>query len=117
MHFCPGTPLRLRARIVLAFTTCHWIDEPNWRHYRCRYCLTALGGGMLQKRDEPAAAVRRVPGLLPALAMLALLVVGLAGKSVAEDAVSLDAVLAKLAPPPSGEALTQIPEPRSEERR
>src|SRR5262249_50405369 len=48
---------------------------------------------------------------LPALAMLALLVVGLAGKSVAEDAVSLDAVLAKLAPAPSGEALTQIPEP------
>ena len=42
--------------------------------------------------------------------MLALLVVGLAGKSVAEDAISLDAVLAKLAPPPSGEALTQIPD-------
>ncbi len=55
--------------------------------------------------------MRRVPGLLPALAMLALLVVGLAGKAVAEDSVSLDAVLAKLAPPPSGEALSQIPDP------
>ena len=43
--------------------------------------------------------------------MLAALVVVLAGKAVAEDAVSLDAVLAKLAPPPSGEALTQIPDP------
>jgi hypothetical protein len=40
--------------------------------------------------------------------MLALL--GLADRSVAEDAVSLDAVLGKLAPPPSGEALTQIPD-------
>ncbi len=43
--------------------------------------------------------------------MLAALVVVLAGKAVAEDAVSLDAVLAKLAPPPSGEALTHIPDP------
>jgi hypothetical protein len=43
--------------------------------------------------------------------MAALLVVGLAGKAAAEDAVSLDAVLAKLAPPPSGEALTRIPDP------
>lgn len=58
---------------------------------------------------ERAKPVRRVSGLLPALAMLALLVVGLAGKAVA--AVSLDAVLAKLAPPPSGEALTEIPDP------
>jgi hypothetical protein len=48
---------------------------------------------------------------LPALALLALLIAGLAGKVVAEDAVSLDSVLAKLAPPPSGEALTQIPDP------
>ena len=42
--------------------------------------------------------------------MLALLLVGLAGNAVAEDAVSLDAVLVKLAPPPSGKALTQIPD-------
>ena len=42
--------------------------------------------------------------------MLALLVVGLAGKAVA-DSVSLDAMLTKLAPPPSGEALSQIPDP------
>ncbi len=55
--------------------------------------------------------MRRFPRLLPALATLALLLVGLAGKAVAEDAVSLDAVLAKLAPPPSGEALKQIPDP------
>src|SRR5262245_23367742 len=52
--------------------------------------------------------MRRVQGLLPTLTLLALLVVGLAGKAAAEDAISLDAVLAKLAPPPSGEALTQI---------
>ena len=45
------------------------------------------------------------------LSVLALLVVGLAGKGAAEDTVSLDSVLAKLAPPPSGEALTQIPDP------
>jgi hypothetical protein len=49
--------------------------------------------------------------MLPAVVMLALLVVGLAGKAVAEDAVSLDAALAKLAPLPSGEALKQIPDP------
>ena len=54
--------------------------------------------------------MRPVPGSLPALAMLALLVVGLAGKAVA-DSVSLDAMLTKLAPPPSGEALSQIPDP------
>ena len=60
---------------------------------------------------ERTKPVRRVSGLLPALAMVTLLVVVLAGKAVAEDAVSLDAVLAKLAPPPSGEALTQIPDP------
>jgi hypothetical protein len=55
--------------------------------------------------------MRRVAELLPAIAMLAVLMMGLAGRAVAEDAVSLDAVLAKLAPPPSGEALTQIPDP------
>jgi hypothetical protein len=38
------------------------------------------------------------------------LLVGLTGKGVAEDAITLDAVLAKLAPPPSDEALTQIPD-------
>ena len=54
--------------------------------------------------------MRLVPGSLPALAMLALLVVGLAGMAVA-DSVSLDAMLTKLAPPPSGEALSQIPDP------
>jgi len=54
--------------------------------------------------------MRPVPGSLPALAMLALLVVGLAGKAVAAS-VSLDAVLTTLAPPPSGEALSQIPDP------
>ena len=54
--------------------------------------------------------MRPVPGSLPALAMLALLVVGLAGKAVA-NSVSLDAMLTKLAPPPSGEALSQIPDP------
>jgi hypothetical protein len=43
--------------------------------------------------------------------MLAVLVAGLAGRSVAEDVVSLDALLAKLAPVPSGEALAQIPDP------
>jgi len=42
--------------------------------------------------------------------MLALLVVGLAGMAVA-DSVSLGAMLTKLAPPPSGEALSQIPDP------
>ena len=47
---------------------------------------------------------------LPALAMLTLLLVGLTGKAVA-DSVSLDAVLTKLAPPPSDEALSQIPDP------
>ena len=54
--------------------------------------------------------MRLVPGSLPAFAMLALLVVGLAGMAVA-DSVSLDAMLTKLAPPPSGEALSQIPDP------
>jgi hypothetical protein len=55
--------------------------------------------------------MRQFPGLLPALAILALLVVGPLGKAFAEDPVSLDAVLADLAPPPSGDALTQIPDP------
>jgi hypothetical protein len=49
--------------------------------------------------------------LLPVLALLALLVAGLGDETVAEDAVSLDSLLAKLAPPPSGEALEQIPDP------
>ncbi len=53
-------------------------------------------------------SMRRAPRLLPALVLL---VVGLAGKAVAEDTVSLDTVLAKIAPPPSDTALTQIPDP------
>ena len=55
--------------------------------------------------------MRRVPGLLAVLAIMALLSVGLLGKAVSEDAASLDAALVKLAPPPSGEALTRIPDP------
>jgi len=55
--------------------------------------------------------MRRVPALLPTLAILALLVMGTAGKAVEADAVTLDAVLAELAPPPSGDALAQIPDP------
>ena len=55
--------------------------------------------------------MRRFLELLPALAVLALLVVGAAGRAAAGDAVSLDAVLAKLAPPPSDQALMQIPDP------
>jgi hypothetical protein len=54
-------------------------------------------------------AVRRIPGFLLVFAMLALLVGGLSGASLA-DSVSLDAVLAKLAPSPSSDALRQIPE-------
>lgn len=54
--------------------------------------------------------MRSVSGLLSALATVALLLVGLASKVVAEDAISLDALLAKLAPPPSGQVLTQIPD-------
>ena len=52
-----------------------------------------------------------VPRLLPGLAIFAVLAVMMTGGAAAEDGVSLDAVLAKLAPPPSQEALTQIPDP------
>src|SRR5262245_10102113 len=65
----------------------------------------------LGPQEQRKTPMRRVAKLLPALAMLALLIMGLAGRAVAEDAVSLNAVLAKLAPPPSGEALIQIPDP------
>lgn len=55
-------------------------------------------------------SMKPAPKLLPALAILALLIVILAGRAVAEDSDSLDAVLAKLAPPPSNQALVQIPD-------
>jgi hypothetical protein len=55
--------------------------------------------------------LRSILKLLPALVMLALLAFGLTGKAIAEYASSLDAVLAKLAPPPSDQALTHIPDP------
>jgi len=54
-------------------------------------------------------AVRRIPGFLLVFAMLALLLGGLSGAPLA-DSVSRDAVLAKLAPSPSSDALRQIPE-------
>lgn len=53
----------------------------------------------------------RIQGLFLILTLLVLLVVGLAGEAAADDTVSLDAVLARLAPPPSGEALARIPDP------
>lgn len=53
--------------------------------------------------------MRRV--LLPILAISALLALWPASKVVAEDTASVNALLAKLAPPPSGEALTQITDP------
>lgn len=43
--------------------------------------------------------------------MLSLLLVGAARAADEDDAVTLDAVLAKIAPPPSGEALKRIPDP------
>jgi hypothetical protein len=49
--------------------------------------------------------------LLLTHAMLAGIVVGLTNRVVADDAISLDSVLAKLAPPPSDRALIQIPDP------
>jgi len=55
--------------------------------------------------------MRRVLEILSAIGVLALLVVRLSGTAVAENALSLDAVLAKLAPPPSDQALVQIPDP------
>ena len=55
--------------------------------------------------------MRRTWELLSAFGMLAVLVVGLAGSAIAEDAASLDAVLAEIAPPPSDQALKQIPDP------
>src|SRR5262245_24604125 len=56
-------------------------------------------------------SIGRVLRLLPTLAMLALLALGLTNRVVADDVISLDSVLAKLAPPPSGGALIQIPDP------
>jgi hypothetical protein len=54
--------------------------------------------------------MRSVPLPLLARAVLALLFVARAGSTVAEP-VSLDVVLTKLAPPPSGDALLRIPDP------
>lgn len=56
-------------------------------------------------------SIGRVLRLLPILSMLALLVAGVTNTGVADDAVSLDAVLAKLAPPPSDGALIKIADP------
>ena len=53
----------------------------------------------------------RLAGISLALAMLSLLLVGPVGARAADDAVSLDAVLARIAPPPSSEALERIPDP------
>ena len=58
-----------------------------------------------------AEPMRHIRELLSAFGMLAMFVVGLAGSAIAEDAASLDAVLAEIAPPPSDQALTQIPDP------
>lgn len=44
-------------------------------------------------------------------ATLAVVVVGLADRAFAEGSASLDAVLVRLAPPPSDQALVQIPDP------
>jgi len=53
----------------------------------------------------------RLVGISFALALLSLLLVGPARAAAADDAVTLEAVLAKIAPPPSSEALEQIPDP------
>ena len=55
--------------------------------------------------------MRRVLELWPALAVLAVFIVGPAMPAFAEDTVSLDAVLAEIAPPPSDQALVNIPDP------
>jgi hypothetical protein len=56
------------------------------------------------------ACMQGVVRSLLAFMALVLLAAGPAGRAVADDAPSLDAALAKLAPPPSDAALAQIPD-------
>lgn len=53
----------------------------------------------------------RLAGISFALALLSVLVVGPAKAATTGDPVTLDSVLATIAPPPSSEALEQIPDP------
>lgn len=56
-------------------------------------------------------SVQAAQRVLSILAMIALVMIGLTRGVAADENGSLDAVLAKLAPPPSGEALAKIPDP------
>ena len=57
------------------------------------------------------ASVATAKTFLSTLVLVTFVMIGLTRGVAADDVGSLDTVLEKLAPPPSGEALTQIPDP------
>jgi hypothetical protein len=65
----------------------------------------------LGKPVENMKPMRHLPKIASAIVMLALLVLWPAGRAIGEHTISLDAVLAEIAPPPSDQALVKIPDP------
>jgi hypothetical protein len=59
---------------------------------------------------ENMKLVSHLQKILPAMLMFVLLVAGVTGRAAAEETLSLDSVLAGIAPPPSDQALVKIPD-------